>query len=506
MMLFMKNEKVKLILIWLVGAGLSLFSNGANSIPIAAWLAPVFLLRFTRKQKSRTALFVVYLTIMATFAFQFRGMVPLPPVFYLLFLLGFCFVLTLPYIIDRLLINKLHRLLGTLIFPVTYVAIEYLISFGPYGTWGAIAYSQYGNLQLLQLLSVTGMWGITFLIGWFASTCNLVWDKGFTIPEVKKLSAIYAVILIGVLMLGGVRVAVFPPASQTVRVAGIVSEHTEAQNQVLDGIFASIFTDTVTDEQIAQLRDLMQEENEAMFIKTMREAEAGARIVSWAEINAAVLKEDEAALIDRGREVALEHGIYLALPVFSWIFDADNNSLAAENKIVMITPEGQVEWEYHKAIPVPGWDAAIQVPSEDGQLKSIDTPYGRIVGVLCFDANFPRLLAQAGRLNADIVINPSNDWLAINPWHTRMASFRGIEQGFNQVRVASNGTSAVYDYHGNRLSLMNYAQTEDGSMVAYVPVNGVRTVYAMLGDWFAWICLAGLLALIVCGVIKKKSR
>ena len=505
-MLFMKNEKVKLILIWLVGASLSLFSNGANSIPIAAWLAPVFLLRFTRKQKTMPALLVVYLTIIATTAFQFRGMVPLPPIFYLLFLFGVCIVLTLPYVIDRLLINKLHRLLGTLIFPVTYVAIEYLISFGPYGTWLAIPYSQYGNLQLLQLLSITGMWGITFLIGWFASICNLVWDEGFAIPEVKKLSTIYTVILIGVLFLGGFRMAVFPSDSPTVRVAGIVSEYTEAQNQMLENLFEGIFMNAVTDEQMTELRDWTHEENEAMFVKTIREAEAGARIITWAEVNAAVLKEDEAALIDRAREIALEYGIYFALPVFSWNFDADNNLLGVENKVVMITPEGRVAWEYHKIVPVPGWEAAIQVPNEDGQLKFIDTPYGRISTVICFDANFPRLLAQAGRFNADIVINPSNDWLAINPWHTRMASFRGIEQGFNQVRVASNGTSAAWDYHGNRLALMNYAQTEDGSMVAYVPVNGVRTVYSMLGDWFAWICLAGLFALIVCGVIKKKSR
>jgi hypothetical protein len=64
---------------WLLVSGvLLLFANGANTIPLAAWLAPVFLLRLVRTQSYRVGLPIAYLLLTAGFAFQFRGMVPIP--------------------------------------------------------------------------------------------------------------------------------------------------------------------------------------------------------------------------------------------------------------------------------------------------------------------------------------------------------------------------------------------------------------------------------------------
>src|SRR3989338_1808189 len=40
----------------------------------------------------------------------------------------------------------------------------------PYGVWGSLAHTQFGNLPLMQSASVIGTWGVTFLICWFNST------------------------------------------------------------------------------------------------------------------------------------------------------------------------------------------------------------------------------------------------------------------------------------------------------------------------------------------------
>ena len=37
-----------------IAAALLLFSNGANNVPLAAWLAPVVMLRFVRRQSFKT--------------------------------------------------------------------------------------------------------------------------------------------------------------------------------------------------------------------------------------------------------------------------------------------------------------------------------------------------------------------------------------------------------------------------------------------------------------------
>ena len=99
-------------------------------------------------------------------------------------------------------------------------------------------------------------------------------------------------------------------------------------------------------------------------------------------------------------------------------------------------------------------------------------------------------------LGADVVLDPSNDWRAIDPWHTQMASFRAIEQGVNLIRHTSPGLSAAYDYQGRRLAAMDHYQTTDYVMVSEVPTRGVRTVYTWFGNWFAWVCVAGLPVLI----------
>jgi apolipoprotein N-acyltransferase len=111
--------------------------------------------------------------------------------------------------------------------------------------------------------------------------------------------------------------------------------------------------------------------------------------------------------------------------------------------------------------------------------------------------DFPGHLKQAGRRNADIMLVPSNDWREIDPWHSHMARFRAIEQGFNMVRHVSNGLSLASDYQGRVLASMDHFATDQREMVAMVPTRGVRTLYSLIGDLFAWVCVAGLAATVV---------
>ena len=82
------------------------------------------------------------------------------------------------------------------------------------------AYTQYGNLPLLQLLSVTGLWGITFVMSWLASLVNWAWERGFAWPRVRSGAVLYAGLLALVLLFGGARLALFPAQASTVRLPG----------------------------------------------------------------------------------------------------------------------------------------------------------------------------------------------------------------------------------------------------------------------------------------------
>jgi apolipoprotein N-acyltransferase len=462
------------------------FANGATTVFLAAWLSPLFVLRFVREQRAWVGLPVAYVLLAAAFSFQFRGMVPIPGIGYFIFLAAYGVVLILPYVADRLVSPRLEGLQATFVFPAAWAAMDYLNSLGPYGSWGSPAYSQYGNLPVLQILSVTGLWGVTFLIGWFAAVGVWLWRERASSRGALRGAAVFAGVLVIVVLLGGARMALFPPSSETVRIASVSQSKT--QSEADNSAWVNMLQNRATEAEVEQVRAWTNAVNNGLLERAEREARAGAKIVFWAEANALVFKEEEAALIERGRALAAKHRIYLGMALASWRRTA---APPLENKLVVIEPTGEVAWEFFKARPVPGGEASISVTT-DGRLPSLDTPYGRLTSVICFDADFPQLLAQAGAMDADLVLDPSNDWQAIDPWHTQMASFRAIEQGFSLVRHTSGGLSAAYDHQGRRLAATDEYQAAENVLVAQVPTKGVRTIYSRLGDWFAWFCLAGV--------------
>jgi len=334
---------------------------------------------------------------------------------------------------------------------------------------------------------VTGLWGLTFLIGWAAAAANRVWELGARSPLALPAVSVTAGVIAAVALFGGARLALFPPDAPTVRIASLsrIDMTLHPDPKVVGRFFGQR---PLNPEELATIRSRAATIANDLLERAEREARAGARIVFWGELNASVLAEDEADLIRRGREVAKRSGIYLGMSLAAWHREAKP---PLGNKLILIKPDGGVAWEYYKAHPVPGGEAAMSI-TRDGKLRALDTPFGRLTSVICFDADFPRLLAQAGGFRADIVFDPSNDWKAIDPWHTQMASFRAIEQGVNLVRHTSLGLSAAFDYQGRPLATMDHYLATERTLVSQVPTRGVRTPYARLGEWFAWASLVGL--------------
>ena len=127
-------------------------------------ISPVFLLRFLRSQKAWRGLLAVAVVFVLKYLVAHRGIIPAPS-FGAFFLI--CvergLLATVPYVVDRLVAVRLHALAATLVFPLACVTKEYLVSLGRYGTWGSVAYTQHDNLALIQVASLTGIWGITLL-------------------------------------------------------------------------------------------------------------------------------------------------------------------------------------------------------------------------------------------------------------------------------------------------------------------------------------------------------
>jgi apolipoprotein N-acyltransferase len=317
---------------------------------------------------------------------------------------------------------------------------------------------------------------------------------------------LYGGLLALVLLFGGVRLALFPAQGSTVRVAGIspspalVAAATK-QTQIFSGNMAAFMSGTETQAQRELIRQADARVNDELFSLSLQEARAGAKIILWPECGAELLQEDEVALLTRASALARATGTYLDLGMCVTLQHPVPSRLVFDETI-LLDPTGSIVWRYQKAHPVPGTDP---FPPGDGQVPTVQTPYGRLSNVICFDADFPGTLRQAGQAGADVMLVPGNDWPEIDPLHTQMATFRAIENGFSLVRQASNGLAMTVDYEGHVLASTDYFNfTSDPQvMVAYVPMQGVSTIYATIGDLFAWLSLAGLVVLIGFAIARR---
>jgi apolipoprotein N-acyltransferase len=207
-------------------------------------------------------------------------------------------------------------------------------------------------------------------------------------------------------------------------------------------------------------------------------------------------------LIRRAGVLAREERIYSQLGLIVQLRTA--HYPFAENRAVLIDPSGNVVQNYFKAIHPLG-DADVFAPGP-GVVPPIETtPYGRLATVICFDADFPALVRQAGRARTDILLVPSNDWRPVDTIHARAATFRAVENGVALVRPTGNGISVAVDHLGQPLATADYFTTPALTMVADVPTRGVATIYSRIGDTVAFLCVA-LLVILGAGALVAAHR
>jgi apolipoprotein N-acyltransferase len=328
----------------------------------------------------------------------------------------------------------------------------------------------------MQLVSLVGLWGISFLISWFASVVNWAWEQDFDWSTIRSGVGIYATVILVVIFCGGARLVIPEPHAGTVRIASMTA--------------IDLLAETGTSEEIIQDR---------YFDWTIREAQAGAKIIVWSEAAGTVEEETEAALIERGQEVAKQEGIYLAIPIF--VNHPDGPPKAIENKLIIIDPAGDIVLDYDKFCMTQ-----FQEVHGDAELLSVETPYGTLSGVICCDMDFPSVIRQAGQNSTDILLAPSLEPFAqLTQMHMRMSVFRAIENGVSIVRQTDNGLSMATDPHGRVLAQVDHFTSSERVLVAQVPTQGVITLYPVVGDMFGWLSIIGFGALVSWTVILRRK-
>ncbi len=560
----MVEPQRKSYIIWLlVAALLGIFTLGRWSVPLAAWLMPIFLTRFMRNQPLGRGFIQAW--VMMFIANYISGMAldPLPSPFYALAVVSATLVGIrglLPYLADRFLVHRVGGFWGTLVLPTAFVTWEYFTTLtNTNGSWGSVAYTQAENLPLIQTVTIFGIWGIVFLMYWTAAVVNWAWERELHWSEISRGAKLYAGVMAVILLLGGIRLAATAPTKTTVRVAAVVAPTMQRYLNFMtqDAVKQLLMGAELSAADVEEARDALNALDDELFALTEQEARSGAKFIFWAEGAANILMEDEEEFVKRGQTLARQENIYLGIAMSSYV-----PGQLGDNKLILINPTGGVVWRYKKShlwkynklhvvvgANIPGrdrgripllstplgdvfWESKRldQIPSPenliykagDGRMPVLNTPYGHISAGIGQDLQHPGFVRQAAKHKTDILFALTQDWVGMSRMHLNMAVMRAVEYGMTVVQPTINGIATVIDPQGRVIASLDSTEVgvrvllgnppfslatdvpdEGRVLVAEVPTRGMFTLYTYVRDIWAWLCIIGFFVLAVVAVIRS---
>jgi apolipoprotein N-acyltransferase len=462
-------EKINPLWYLLAGMITMTASHMTFSIDAAAWISMVPFLIYLGITKGWKSRLLFTITLIITWSIITFKIVTPPIPFVLIFL--YSIPISAFHLPGYLLWAALkHRKYSIFIFPASMVILEWLqYTFTPLASWGAAAYTQSESLSMMQVTSLFGLAGLSFLIYWVNISITAILAKGRTSLSTFQIPLVTIIIL---LLYGSLRLDI---------------SRSKGKETI---IMAAIGTDSDIGAAPLPTREKNERDIIGIFGRTKKAVKLGAKIAVWNE--GAFLLEPgyENAWIDSMQHLASGNNITL---VASYILMTSETPMKYENKYLLIDATGQVLFSYLKHEPVPG-EQAVKGREE---LKVAEIGRSLLGGAICYDYDFPYLAKGYGKIGTDLVALPSSDWRGIDPLHTRMAAFRAVEQGHSILRSTRFGLSAAITPQGEMISQMSSFDDNNKIMIASLPVKKASTLYAVWGDVFVYLCFFPFILLII---------
>jgi apolipoprotein N-acyltransferase len=413
------------------------------------------------------------------------------------------------------LFSQKTRLPPALTAPPVWISIEYLRSHAGFlgVPWGLLGHTQYCHLPLIQIASLTGVYGISFLIvmvnvtisdalrSWTVATPQAQSQS----PPHLLISAVASVSLLGVSLLYGFRILATQPQWKVVKVT------------VLQGNIS----------QNLRWKPEFRRLNLETHVRLTKEAtQAGpTSLVIWPET---------------GVQGSLTQDLFITSTLATLVKETNTPLLVGSlqrpsfgprefrkkswfNSASLIAPTKGIVQQYHKIhlFPVGGylpyqeflpWPArAVAITDGITLLPGTDYTVFDLAGyrfsvLICWESLFPDLVRRFVANGAELLINITNEaWFGETaaPFQfLAMNVFRAVENRIAIARAANTGISGFIDPYG-RITGQVQDQNDKvlfttGYLTQDVPLARESTVYTMYGDMWAYgnlMVTVGLLSL-----------
>ncbi|HLW42968.1 MAG TPA: apolipoprotein N-acyltransferase [Candidatus Acidoferrales bacterium] len=497
-----------------VGSGLALsFSFPNYNLPLLAWIAVAMLMLASLGARARDAALCGFINgalfyplsvpWIDTVMQQYGNVSPLASagILALMTLAGALFPLAFAVLVSR--VGKRSLATACVFAPFLWVALEFARTHLPIigFPWNLIGYATSGNLALVQLTSVTGIFGLSLLVAGFNAL--VVWAIASPSPKSRRAVLVTLLILVAVAKIG----PRFVPRSTPDHVAHLVQTNFP-QSESYPANWMDLHAN-----------DMQQLEN--MSINAARKSPG---VIIWPEVPAPFSLQDPkfAAIANQIAHLWTEGGgEYFLVGVVDWKLGPDRQWLAS-NSAVLLDPAGQRAFTYDKIhlvpfgeyVPLRRWltfakslTAGISDFTPGHAYAVGDLPGGRFSVFICYESVFPSLVRRFAANGAELLVNISNDgWFGRSSapaQHLMMLRVRAVEDRRWLLRDTNTGFTVDIDPYGRIVArLAPFTRSELDAPYGF---RSDLTPYTRFGDWLAWLCVIATLLLWAVVLTRRRA-
>jgi apolipoprotein N-acyltransferase len=462
-------------------AAMFYFGNALEPWWPLIWFAPLPVLLFALRSKWWTAAVTAVAAMMLgnlNMWSYFTKTLGIPGSAWVGIFLAASVVFAAGVLLFRVLVLKGAAWSGLLALPAVWVTGEYVRNVtSPHGSAGSLAYSQLKFLSFLQLASITGPWGMSFVLLLFPAAIAIGLHIRRTSPKrALQVAGAGVGVVAAVLVFGAVRLALPQKQMQMVKVGLITSD--EKANA------------TVTDPG---------PNTERLFRDYAREAERlatdGAQAIVIPEKLGVTLESKAAGTDAVLQSVAAQTGATIVAGVVH--VDAP----VKYNEARIYVPGSAVQ-RYDKQHMLPPFESNL---TPGTSLQVLPRPEQKWGVAICKDMDFGSPARLYGEAGVGLMLVPAWDFVVDGSWHGHIAVMRGVEDGFSIARAAKKGLLTVSDNRGRIVGEVSSSSAPFATLLVDVPSAHSWTVYQLLGDWFAWVAIA-LLVFAIMQMVRLRGH
>ena len=400
------------------------------------------------------------------------------------------------------------KTLACIAAPFLWVTFEFIRAHLPEISfpWNLLGYPAAANSALVQMATITGIYGISFLVAAFNALVAWADVGSKTQPLRKPGIVLIATGVILAVMLGGGKLV---PNAEAKHAARAVQPNFPEVESYEPNWFAT---------HVEDIKDL----EEMSFASTDKNPD----LIVWPEAPAPFSWQDS-NFAKLSSHIAVQAQRPFLMGTIEWKPEQSSSGhaiMAPYNSAILLDGQGQRIFSYDKMHLVPFGEyepfplihrVVSSVSSEvggfrKGTSRAVGTlPNGFKFGVyICYEAIYPGEIREFTNKGANLLINISNDgWFgksAAAEQHLRMARVRAVENRRWLVRVTNSGITAAVDPYGRIYTSI----PRDVRGAADLPYDfrTDKTLYVRFGDWFAWSCVIVSVILVTQTFLKKPSN